>query len=837
MQKLVFINGNGKSINLTEMPFGITNWGGLSKTELNIQSQQVPFQDGSVFLDALLEERTIELTLSMCDNNDLNLRYELRRALISALNPKLGEGTLIYTNDYLSKQIKAVPEVPLFENHNSNDSGTPKVGISFVCSSPYWEDVEDTQISVASNEVVKIKNVGDVDVNPKIRFFTTKVENPEIKNLNENKIIKLNGEYDDIIEIETESGKKEIHNLNVGFKGCALNPLIIDIAYSDDLKLYCGIVNASITTSMTGQVLLSSDCKEWYFVNDTLPLSSICWSSKLKKFFACSYTMNKIYSSSDGITWESISDIDFSGRYIIEWIPELEMLFVAGTSSSNKILRSADGVTWEKIAVSFSGNAKSIAYSSDLGKLIVGTTSGGYVSTDDGDSFISIANLIGVDITSLIYNKVDGAFVLSTYDGRVLYSFDGINFTSCYSYTYAVNKVIYNKSNKKYYIVTSDGGLYSCDGLGASWTREIQSAYYFPFIFYSEIEEFIYAQAGDSSAYIYTTEWVTLYENPNDSSKDLYAVCYSETLKKYFACGVTNIYSSIDSVNWEIVKTSSGSLYVAIKIVENKIVALKQGGGFDISENGTDWNAFTPSISSVGQFKDFIFDGTNIIVCGQNGLAYGTLENIVWTSCVYSTQTFYSIATNGNIYVAVGYGGVIYKGTALDSLTASTSGTSETLNSICFNPAINTFIAVGGNGAIVASKNGTLWEVKDAGVSSKLSKVFVDENTNFFIVVGANATIIMSSDGNNWNSYFSIVKSNSELKGICLGSDNSLCIVGTRFSNQKSFLYNSESIIQNLTSESNLNFKLIQGENDIYLTSKKGSVSAIITFRNKYIGV
>ena len=106
MQKLVWRNSNGDEIDLTKAPYGITNWEGFSNTSLNIQSQQVPFQDGGVFLDALMEQRELSVTLAIQDNNNLENRYKYRRELIHILNPKLGEGYLIYTNDFISKRIK-----------------------------------------------------------------------------------------------------------------------------------------------------------------------------------------------------------------------------------------------------------------------------------------------------------------------------------------------------------------------------------------------------------------------------------------------------------------------------------------------------------------------------------------------------------------------------------------------------------------------------------------------------------------------------------------------------------------------------------------------------------
>ena len=165
MQKLVWQNANGVELDLTSGNYGITEWEGFSNASLNIQSQQVPFQDGGVFLDALIEQRELSVTLAMQDNNNLELRYQQRRELISALNPKLGEGYLIYTNDFISKRIKCISQTPLFENHNSNDTGTPKASLSWTACEPYWEDLEETVVESSNEEIdFEINNTGDLPV-------------------------------------------------------------------------------------------------------------------------------------------------------------------------------------------------------------------------------------------------------------------------------------------------------------------------------------------------------------------------------------------------------------------------------------------------------------------------------------------------------------------------------------------------------------------------------------------------------------------------------------------------------------------------------------------------
>ena len=82
MQKLVFRNADGTEIDLTSGAFGITEWEGFSSVDLNLQTQQVPFYDGSVYLDGLLGEREISVTLAMQDNNNLRHRKAQRSSVL-----------------------------------------------------------------------------------------------------------------------------------------------------------------------------------------------------------------------------------------------------------------------------------------------------------------------------------------------------------------------------------------------------------------------------------------------------------------------------------------------------------------------------------------------------------------------------------------------------------------------------------------------------------------------------------------------------------------------------------------------------------------------------------
>ena len=208
MQKLVWINSKGTEINLTSGDYGITEWEGFSACDVEVQTQNVPFQDGSVFLDALLNNRELSVTLAINDGGDLEKRYRLRRELISALNPKLGEGYLIYTNDFISKRIKCLAQMPVFPTHNSDKAGTPKASLSWTACDPYWEDLEDTEVDINNYKKVNIENDGDVETSIKLDIHNLK-NNDILLKINEKQITIKKGIY----QINTATGSKTVEKL------------------------------------------------------------------------------------------------------------------------------------------------------------------------------------------------------------------------------------------------------------------------------------------------------------------------------------------------------------------------------------------------------------------------------------------------------------------------------------------------------------------------------------------------------------------------------------------------------------------------------------------------
>ena len=281
MQKIRFVNGNGVEIDLTSGNYGITAISGLSNANLNLQTQQVPNNDGSVYIDSLLDNRTIDMTVALNDENDLEKRYQLRRELISVLNPKLGEGYLYYKNDFLERRIKVIPNPPVIKNKNSNEKGTVKASVSFTACDVYWEDVEETVVELKSGIHKNIVNAGDVPCGVKIELDTWNVSRAGIKN--NTQAIKLTDISDcDKVFINTGTGEKSVISEEMAYRLARTGAVIQSVCFGNGLYVAVGD---------SGTILTSSNGTTWTSQSGGggAALEGITYSESRRLFVAVGY--------------------------------------------------------------------------------------------------------------------------------------------------------------------------------------------------------------------------------------------------------------------------------------------------------------------------------------------------------------------------------------------------------------------------------------------------------------------------------------------------------------------------------------------------------------------
>ncbi|MFF5993716.1 phage tail family protein [Lysinibacillus sp. KU-BSD001] len=212
-EKVTFTNSRGQSIELSNRrPFLLQSVEGKADVAANIQTQTAPFQDGSTYIDSLLQARAMALNVSILADSPEGL-IEKRQLLASVFNPKLGPGKLIYMKGNTQREIQAIVEnVPVFGvGRENNGMRFQRTIINLLCPSPFWEDLlaenyklEDfvsnfrfsfhfpVRFATRGDSKLLI-NKGDVPTPIKVEFRGP-VVNPKITNLTTGEFIKVNRE-------------------------------------------------------------------------------------------------------------------------------------------------------------------------------------------------------------------------------------------------------------------------------------------------------------------------------------------------------------------------------------------------------------------------------------------------------------------------------------------------------------------------------------------------------------------------------------------------------------------------------------------------------------------
>lgn len=835
MQKLVFTNGNGNSIDLTGGNFGVTNWDGLSNTDLNIQTQQVPFNDGGVYLDALLEQREITVTVAIQDNNDLATRYNLRRDLISALNPKAGEGVLVYTNDYLSRQIKAVPQLPIFENKNANDSGSLKASVTFSCPSPYWEDTAETVVPLKAFTNTVVENNGDVPCG-----FTLKVANfgGDTFSLNgKNEKITLEDISDsDILTISTLPGKKSVISSAEDWDVSSYSTAFDRVRYAGGKFWMFKYSYSSI---------VSEDGTNWKIQYNNLPskILDIIYIEEKGKYVAVT-TDGYVGISEDAITWD-FQDIGIGQLYNVIYSKERDLI-ITYNANFQKIATSNDGITWNIADSTIRIKVDGLAYNEDLDLFVA-------CSNNDYDIYYS-EDLITWTLTHTSANNQYLEKIISSKHGFLIIC------------------------RNRYILTSPDGMTWTDTNLGNDKS-------FYDVNFVNSVG--IYSIVANDYLILTSSDAVNWEENLTPASNTLKSIAYSEKVNKFVVVGDYTTMTSFDGKNYTLSQIGDNYRYKSITYSEdlNVYVAITDSATcqFLLSTNGLDFEEVFTINKQINRIK-YIPDTQLFIAIGQNELILTSPDGRVWTErhlglgtsswftgvdysdtlelyvfigyndCLttsdfvtYSSQTIGAVSWNDLIYskekdlfVAVGASNIA---TSSDSITWTSQTVSpQVLNSCAWAKEKNMFVVVGVNSVIYTSPDAVTWTSRTviSETGSSLDSVIYSEYENKFVAVGIYKTgsggkIVKSRDGINWEQEKLIFP--FTLKDI-IYSIKSLSYIVISFGVLiTSFQTNEKNIINKLTSDSDMNMKLNIGENNMIITYVDNSVNSVLTFRPKYIGV
>jgi len=844
MQKLVWQNANGDEINLTSGNYGITEWEGFSNASLNIQNQQVPFQDGAVFLDALIEPRELSVTLKMQDNGNLEERYRMRRELIHILNPKLGEGYLIYTNDYISKRIKCIPQIPLFETHNSDTRGTPKASLAWTACEPYWEDLEETVVILNENEEVEITNQGDVPCAIKATLVPTS-STPIILNKRNEKKIALRGTYSENVYINTEQGKKQITKEGFGFQWVC-GDILRDCIDNDENIFYLGdfIVQQNYLSQENsfyyskneraitnfekvirafgkyfaigrGGVYTSEDCVNWELVlkqnDDTLitEFHSIVYSEKLNR---CVVTgsdtifegTEKSYAwySNDGINWTRVIVYDNSevtlqkvGICYSEYLGKFVIIgYDIYSPYPTYIFTSTDGITWTNVT-SFNNRYNDVIWVDTIQMLIAVGSNGKIITSTNGTDWIERNTITQMSLNSISYNKA-GVIIAGGNNGTIIKSTDGINWSVVTSGTQKQITRIRFIDNINIYIAIGSGIILQSN-TGTDWVivkdgvnTNIEKA-----ININDSNIVIGVGRANPQYQIIKTTNLNEWNIQFTTKKSLTGICYSKNLRKCLAVGNGIICSSSNNGDtWSEVSGVTSEYLKSITYSEDKqiFVIVGDNGTILTSIDGINFASATSGTTKTIQGVEYIKELGCFFACVYSNIVLKSNDGIHWSSINLPKDRLY--------------------------------------NKICYNNITNTLLINGSDGEFAISKDGgNTWEVRKLLTVTQVNDLVYDNEKGYYLVADR-YVLHYSTDLINWQDVYMGVQARSV---FWLKYYNKYFGIGWSGGCASSF-DTETNIISDLTSQSDMTFNLGIGSNSLVQRNIK---QLKISYRQKYLGV
>ena len=254
--ELTYINDAGAKLCLHQRkPLFLQSIDGTGAVKHIISTFKAPNQDGGVFVSGSLDMRNITVEGRILADS-IEEAYELRKILLNIFNPK-HKGRLIF------KELSIpciVEEAPVFK---ADSHKTPAFFISLLCTSPYFETVEEItkllagwhpnfsfELEIPIEEgielgfreeslIIAVENVGSVPCGTTFEFIAQGiVEDPMIIDVVTGKFIKLNRvmQVGEIITVSTHFANKKV----MSSLGGGTNAFASLDEKSDFLQLYVG---------------------------------------------------------------------------------------------------------------------------------------------------------------------------------------------------------------------------------------------------------------------------------------------------------------------------------------------------------------------------------------------------------------------------------------------------------------------------------------------------------------------------------------------------------------------------------------------------------------------
>jgi len=230
LKKIRYTNPLDQVIEFYSYPYRLYFVEGLGEAEVETQSQQAPYQDGSLYIESMIRDRIITIEIKIVAKSMEELDH-LKANLTSTLSPKLGLGTLEHESASGIKEIQAIAEsLPYFPDGDNNRGPLyQKALITLVAHNPYWLDpVQNTRELKAyegdftfpfefpvqfgiESDTTTIYNEGDTEA-PVIVEINGPITRPLIENITTGEHMQINAiiQADQTLVIDTSPRNKRV---------------------------------------------------------------------------------------------------------------------------------------------------------------------------------------------------------------------------------------------------------------------------------------------------------------------------------------------------------------------------------------------------------------------------------------------------------------------------------------------------------------------------------------------------------------------------------------------------------------------------------------------------
>lgn len=839
MRKIIYTNPEGVSLTFSdEGHYKITSLTGTGYPDETRDEQEIPFIDGSKTISHVQKPRKINMDFLLDSGNDLLLQYELRRELVSILNPKLGEGSLLYTNEHGTWYIEALPLGPEFPNKNVNDS-TQRATLVFHCADPYWKDETEVEVEVTTESgIVTIDNTGDAPTSFSLVLSGTG-ENLVFEERNQGKRIELPAWNDKDLAIDSAFGGKSVETSvpRQDVFSCAYLPFY-SVRYSSHLRqllfirgtgyqllssydgkkliareygktytetVFIDALRKWVVISSDGTVLESLTGKEWTEHTRTHATVhySIAYSPSLALYCTVGNT-GLIETSTDLDTWTTRTSGTTKTLHAIAWCAFLSLFVVVGADGT--ILSSPDGITWTaetsgtaNTLYAIAENGVAVCAAGATGTILSSTNATSWTTETSGTTSI----LYDIWYANSLWLAVGASSVIRTSSDHVTWTTvtpPSIGSRAFYSIAYCAHETKY--------VLTSTDGIRVLTADFSTW--EILSAIVADIASYAQgfgynpsTGTMLFGIGGSVARHFRSVDdgltWATF------SVGYVLSTAYSASLDIWVAVGQTAVvkWSDDDGATWTNGTVGVSSLR-RVLWVSSKSMFVACGTDIHISRDG---KTFFLVEDTPGSMYALTYSEEQERLCcvGASGRVYVSDDGVHWTVVPipgYATTTWKDVAFSSELlqWCAVADGGLI--AVSYDALSWSVTDISTTLfifSSITYNEITGRWEAIG----IVEAGSGRY-------------------------------CMFISTDGLTWtedtppSGYTrGILKYNKDLgKAVFMADYASLYFIEQE---------EDTSILSSLSVDSDL-FSLQKGTNRILLTAD-GGYEGTLSYRKRYIGV